>query len=290
MTASFDAVPKFVVLVAILASSCQGVHFDQPQRGVHGPTATSGALQPREERKKKHSAGQLSKMSDRGDFLVEHTTVKKNKHLAIARTLRNDRVLEKATENLNRSLKLPRDVVIRTRECGEINAFYDPSDHSISVCFELMIYFFDVFKLDGDSDQHAIERMSRALKFVLLHEVGHALIDNYELPITSDEEDAADSCSSFICIREFGEDGVQSIVAAAEAFAISPRIRNQDEHLLNEKRFVNSLCKIYGSDPSRYSSLRQEHLLPAARAERCPSEYERSSKSWADLLGPWSKD
>lgn len=87
--------------------------------------------------------------------------------------------------------------------------------------------------------------------FVFLHELGHALIDTYQLPVTANEEDEADRCSSYICIEELGQEGVESLLMAADAFAIESKMSKgpdarsmADEHLLKEQRFFNSLCMV----------------------------------------------
>jgi hypothetical protein len=205
-------------------------------------------------------------------------------------------LLEKAADKLNRSLILPNDIFLRTKDCGEVNAFYDSNEQSVTVCYELMEHFYKVFRSDGLSDQKAYDKMFDAVRFAFLHEIGHALIDAYNLPITGNEEDAADRCSSFINLTELGEDGVAAVLAAADAFAIesknvSPGKRNlADEHLLQEQRFYNSLCMLYGSDSEKYAYILEEGYLPKERAVRCPQEYERTVQSWSELLRNWRKD
>lgn len=233
---------------------------------------------------------------DRGDFVVEHVRVTNPNFRSIDREIKDARVLEKAADKLNRTLMLPHDITLRSQDCGKVNAFYDPRDQSITFCYELMAHLFNVFKSDGDTDRQANERMAKAVNFIFLHELGHALIDSYELPITANEEDAADRCSSYICIEEMGDDGVEWVVAAAQAFKIQAANRQiareglADEHLLDGQRFFNSLCMIYGSDPDKYSRFVRDGLLPEARAERCPAEYARTAKAWKTLLAPWRKD
>jgi len=136
--------------------------------------------------------------------------------------------------------------------------------------------------------------MFDAVKFVFLHEIGHALIDAYKLPIVSQEEDAADKCAAYISLTELGDDGVRSVLAAAEAFQIESKQRSgkpnlSDEHLLQEQRFYNSLCMIYGSNPAKYENIVSEGFLPKERAARCPGEFQRSVDSWVRLLDPWRK-
>ncbi len=235
------------------------------------------------------------KKSDKGDFVVEYLKIKNSRYDEIDRQLKEVKLLEKAADKLNRSLILPYDIYLKTKDCGEVNAFYDSDEHSVTVCFELMEHFYKVFRSVGENDQKAYDKMFDAVRFAFLHEIGHALIDTYNLPITGNEEDAADRCSTFINLTELGEDGVNAVLAAADAFAIeskgnAPDRRNlADEHLLQEQRFYNSLCLIYGSNTKKYAYILNDNYLPKERAARCPSEYERTVDSWSDLLEKWRK-
>jgi hypothetical protein len=244
----------------------------------------------------KSDAKNDDKNQDKGDFIVEHTGVKNSHYAEIDRKIKQDKTLEKAADQLNRSLILPHDIFLRTKDCGEANAFYNPSEQSITMCYELMEHFYLLYREDGYTEDKAYESMFDATRFVFLHEIGHALIDTYNLPITANEEDAADRCSSFICIEELGEGGIKSILAAADAFRIESKSRTPsgrdlaDEHLLQEQRFFNSLCMVYGSNPTKYAYIVEKSYLPQARAVRCPSEYERTAQSWSVLLAPWRKN
>jgi hypothetical protein len=44
------------------------------------------------------------------------------------------------------------------------------------------------------------------------------------------------------------------------------------------------VCWVYGSDPDGYEHLLEDDYLPAARAERCESEYAQIDRSWTRLL------
>ena len=237
-----------------------------------------------------------NKNKDDGDFIVEHKTIENPLYLEYDRQVKQEKLLEKAAIKLNNALILPNDIFIRTKDCGEINAFYNPNDASVTICYELMEHFYKVFKGAGNSEEKAYEKMFDAVQFVFLHEIGHALIDTYKLPITANEEDAADRCSSYINLEELGEEGVRSVLAAADAFELESKSvarenRNlADEHLLQEQRFYNSLCMLYGSNPTKYSYIVTNGNLPKERAARCPVEYERMMKSWVKLLGEWRKD
>ena len=236
-----------------------------------------------------------ARKADKGDFVVEHLDVKTPKYLEIDKQVRSEMLLSKAADKLNRALILPHDIYLRTKDCSENNAFYDSRDRSVTMCYELMEDFFQTFKSSGQAEQAAYSKMFDAVRFVFLHEIGHALIDAYKLPVSGNEEDAADRCSAFINITELGDEGVKNVMAAAEAFSIESKRggskRNlADEHLLQEQRFYNSLCMIYGSDQTKYANIVSDGFLPKERASRCPVEFQRTVDAWGILLGPWKKE
>ncbi len=242
------------------------------------------------------SASAPKKKNDAGDFKVEHLDIETPRYKEIDRQVKADKLLELAAEKLNRALILPHDIVLRTKDCKEVNAFYDAGDRSVTMCYELMEHFYRTFKSSGESDEKSYSKMSDAVRFVFLHEIAHALIDQYKLPIAGNEEDAADRCSAYINLKELGEDGVRAVFAAADAFEIESKQstnskRNMaDEHLLREQRFYNSLCMIYGSNPEKHSNIVSDGYLPKERAVRCQGEFRRNVDSWVNLLEPWRKN
>ncbi len=244
----------------------------------------------------KSNLNKSDKKEDKGDFIVQHLDVKNPRYNEIDQKIKNEKLLEKAADDLNRALSLPNDINLRSKDCGEPNAEFDPKIQSITVCYELMEHFYNLYRSDGMKPEDADKKMFAAVRFAFLHEVGHALIYNYNLPVMGNEEDAADRCSSYINIEELGDEGVKNVLAAADAFNIeskqtSASKRNMaDEHLLQEQRFYNSLCMIYGSNSTKYEYFVTDGYLPKERAVRCPSEFQRTVDSWVNLLQPWRKD
>jgi hypothetical protein len=236
-----------------------------------------------------------NKKDDKGDFIVEHLDVTDARFDDIDQKIKKEKLLEKAADDLNKALILPNDIYLRSKNCGEPNAEFDPKTESITVCYELMEHFANLYKSDGMKPEDADKKMFDAVRFAFLHEVGHALIFNYDLPIAGNEEDAADRCSSYINIEELGDDGIRAVLAASDAFRIESKQKSTtkrdmaDEHLLQEQRFYNSLCMIYGSDADKYAYFVTDGYLPQERAARCPGEYQRTVDSWKNLLQPWRK-
>ncbi len=270
----FNLFSVFLILIVITACVC---NTDRDSAQTSPEPSSTAKASPENSEKNEDSK---SREKDRGDFLVEHVGVTNQRYADLDRDIREAKTLEKAAIKLNGALSLPNDIYLRTKDCDQINAFYDPNDSSVTVCYELMEHFFKVFKSNGETDQIASKKMTEAVQFVFLHEI---------------EEDAADRCSSYVNLEELGEEGVNAVLSAAEAFRIeskgkSPDKQNlADEHLLQEQRFYNALCMLYGSNMRKYSDIVDKGFLPEARAVRCPTEYERPVESWAKILEPWRK-
>ena len=137
------------------------------------------------------------------------------------------------------------------------------------------------------------------LRFMMLHELGHALIDMLDIPSTGREEDAADQLAGSIMLlnktrEETAEQVADNLNMAAVFFQIGSgsgsaapdRSAFADEHSLGEQRYYNLLCLVYGSDPARYLRLVTDGGLTVERAERCPEESRRITHAWAKLLVP----
>jgi hypothetical protein len=225
---------------------------------------------------------------DEGDF----TTSWKSGGSELSQLLHKERLFEDIAEALNDSLKLPRDLPIIHKSCGEENAFYDPNSGELQMCYELLESISDVSDgISTDADEYG-ERVVATWAFVFFHELGHGLIDLYELPVTGKEEDAVDEFSTLLMIQA---DLAEYAIYAADYWQVTgsgmyDETLYADEHSLNEQRFYNILCLVYGSDPDKFDAIVSAGLLPESRAVRCPAEYEKKDKSWSTLLEPWAKD
>lgn len=130
----------------------------------------------------------------------------------------------------------------------------------------------------------------------LVHEVGHVLFSQYDLPLLAREEDAADALAS-VLLLEYVDNGAQVVLNAADMFGLeseeSEWFDESDfwsEHSLDIQRYYTALCHVYGSDPEVHASLvNSEYGLSAERAENCEYEYERIRRGWLAILAPYLK-
>jgi putative metallopeptidase DUF4344 len=226
------------------------------------------------------------KQEDRGHLKLAY----KGEDSATRKLVRGTGVFEKMLPQLDQALLLPRDLEVVFDKCGEPNAFYDPETKKITMCDEYVDYYAEVFSQYPPDDRR--DAIVGALVSTFLHELGHALIHQLDLPAVGRQEDAVDQLSTVVLIASGDEgdamalDGADSFIAESEADG-GDKTPFWDEHSLNEQRFYNIMCLIYGSDPDGFKEVITEDDLPDERAERCPEEYETISKSWTRLLTPY---
>jgi hypothetical protein len=76
----------------------------------------------------------------------------------IEESLKDWGVIENLAEVLRTTFVLPGDVSIRATQCGEANAYYDPSAHEIIYCYELAASMYNLYlatPVDAESDDAA---------------------------------------------------------------------------------------------------------------------------------------
>ncbi|MEW6127198.1 MAG: DUF4344 domain-containing metallopeptidase [Acidobacteriota bacterium] len=232
----------------------------------------------------------------KGIFKFAYMPVKNKAHLRFQENLKKIKLLENLAADLNDSIILPTDMTIYLVECGEANAFYNPEKHEIQLCYEYLAEIEAAFKPDTKSAAELNEAVMGDLLHTFYHELGHALIDILDLPVTGKEEDAVDQLSTFI-LADGTDEGEAAIISSARMFLIQHEQDDTDiedlpfwdEHSLNAQRFYNLICWLYGHDEKRYASFVKDGVLPEDRAEQCGHEFEQLSKSWSRLLAPHLK-
>jgi hypothetical protein len=191
-------------------------------------------------------------------------------------------------------LILPRDINVFFRECKQANAFWNGRE--IVMCYEFMSSFSEAArKMYPDNPNLQAEFAVSNGFFFFLHELGHALIQVLRLPTTGREEDVADQIATLLLtafrpVSDANQINKEVLYAAEFFFYMAQQSGQQnlpfwDEHSLNQQRFYDTLCLVYGSDPRSHSALVPKYL-PEARAKRCPTEFAGLSRSMDRLLQP----
>ena len=280
----------FGVVMALLLSSCR--QPSGPANEGKPTTETNG---------KDHSADKRTTpsttvpFSDRGDFKLKYESRKNPKQGGEAhRVGDNEQAIAGVLNDLNNKVALPFDIYLSVTNCDEPDAYYDPGTHEIRVCYQLIDEYYEMFRRKVKDKAKLDETVRGATAATFFHELGHALVDAWKLPITGKEEDAVDQLSTVVLINRTGA-GEQMALAGAISFSLYADLSKGeekiywDEHSLDEQRFYDTICMIYGHNPQKYANLIKEGVLPEERAGNCEADYQRIERSWRTLLAPYHK-
>src|SRR5687768_10895622 len=191
-------------------------------------------------------------LASAAEFVALEPELKTKEFKEIADELEKVDLLGDFAKTLNEMVEVPVELGLRFAECGEENAYYDPDEKVVSVCYELLMSYYELLGEKFETEDELDEAVVGAFMFVFFHEIGHALVDVLELPVTGREEDAVDQLSTWLLITGEVEDAV---VNGALVFEVSASKSDEvthdefaDEHSLDDQRVYNILCWLYGSD------------------------------------------
>ena len=193
---------------------------------------------------------------------------------------------------LQKQFALPFEIEVVFRDCGGPDSYYDEGSHEIVLCYELIDAYSELFSRSFKGRTARDDAAKGAVVSMFLHEVAHALIDRWHLSITGREEDAADQFSTLMLINGL-PDGEEMALHSARSFKLLAVLEKglerdySDSHSLDEQRFYNTICLVYGHRPERYEYLIRNGSLPTERAIECVEDYARLNRSWQTLLAPY---
>jgi hypothetical protein len=197
-------------------------------------------------------------------------------------------VLEELSAFLS-PLQLPRTLRLRTKTCNTVNAFYDPDESTVNICYEWMEWTEQIapkkVSLEGFTRQ---EVLVGGFVGVLLHEMGHAVNDIFKLPVLGREEDAADEIAAFI-MTQFGKEVARTTLKGIAylwlTWSHDDRPDYADVHSTDGQRFYNFLCIGYGGDPEAFKEF-VGPLIPKERLATCAHEYQQVRNAFRKTVLP----
>lgn len=179
---------------------------------------------------------------------------------------------------------------------GNRGPLFDQASGEIRMPYSFVYDVADRFKRDSYSrsgvDIYDVTR--DAYLHALLHEVSHALFVMYDLRTSGDVEKAVDALTVLLLLRYY-DDGGDIVVHAAELF-VDESDRSSDgtagfwdEHGFDRQSYNQAICLVYGSDPRRYTELRNRSEFLQVRDRECVREYQRQVDAWFRVLGSFLK-
>jgi len=228
------------------------------------------------------------------------------KYQALYERVKKRAVLEEISEFLS-PLKLKKKLIFETTSCGVVNAFYDPTDQTVHLCYEMLDWIENVAAVSPDKLKQSPDAPPRgllpgvtraeaivgAIGGVALHETGHAVFDIQQIPRLGREEDAADMVAGFVMLQ-FGSEVARVMIKGmfnvthnwqAETPNISVALL-ADSHSLALQRGFAILCLAYGKEPDTFKDLAQA-WLPPARQPSCAREYRQAENAFRKTILPY---
>jgi hypothetical protein len=143
--------------------------------------------------------------------------------------------------------------------------------------------------------QEAVSFALGNVLFVMFHEMGHAMISEFELPVLGREEDAVDNFASMLLTPDNDDPEMDASIlvdAMTGWFASAQMVELEDipwwdEHGPDQQRAYQIACVLYGSAAGVYDELAEGIGMPEDRRATCANEYQAVSTGWGKLLEPY---
>lgn len=142
----------------------------------------------------------------------------------------------------------------------------------------------------AEKEQTDVDFVINTIAYFLYHEAGHALVDQFELPVIGQEEDAVDAFAA-IQILDLYENDTDVLLDTTEAMLLMHEdvLENDDldyfdEHDLDIQRAYRIICYGYGTDQKRYKKAADWIGMPEERRETCADDTDLTWSSWDALL------
>ena len=240
----------------------------------------------------------MAKTGSDGKVILKFEKPKDKKFNIIKKYAEDSSELKESVDLINDTFILPRNLVVNFEE-NEEGPYYDVGSSVIVMNYDFIEYLSDRYaKKYPDAPKNSKYQFTIGNTiFFLYHEIAHAFIDIYRIPIVSNEETAADNLSVILAL-EYREDGYDIVMNSAELFDMFDQDNARydedelwDEHSLDSQRFYNIVCLTYGRYPQKVKAEAKENKNKTMlkfierRGDYCEAEYKRQLANWSALLG-----
>ena len=130
------------------------------------------------------------------------------------------------------------------------------------------------------------------VEWVLDHEMAHALIHEFDLPVLGQEEDAADSfASASVSTRHPEREAAERLALVAELWFLEADDADGppdyfSQHDLDVQRGFRVLCVANGADPAVADAALRFVDVPDGGFDGCEVDRDLATESWDVLIGP----
>jgi hypothetical protein len=226
--------------------------------------------------------------------------------------LKQSRILDNLVSALNSQVgnRLPREIPINVKDCDQENAFYHKSLSIINICSEFMKSIDTTFKekqfdipnlppeiasklreIDQKNIENSRELTYSTIASIFLHESGHMLIHQLDLPVLGKNEDAVDLFAAYFLLELLPRTGINVngsfLVQSISLFQMKSYIKQQqnptvvvgietflDEHSLGLQRSGIFTCALLSNETYRTATVRQFSEISDALGLLTPQQFQ----------------
>ena len=199
--------------------------------------------------------------------------------------------LSKIAEAFDTHRRLPSPLAITFEDCGVVNAHYNKSKQMIQMCHDLYDDFLKLFAKAGMDQKQVAETAAGAFMFTFLHELGHALVGELELPITGKGEDAADEIATLILSQRAKSSQIAR--AGATWFEVKAKTPGHKDaywssHSFDRVRYEAILCLMYGSDKKTHAPMMEQLKVRKDKLAKCERDTPLRLAAWKKMMQPYA--
>jgi Putative metallopeptidase len=127
-----------------------------------------------------------------------------------------------------------------------------------------------------------------AFLHVVAHEIGHAVLREFDLPILGPEEDIADDFAT-VYLHAVMPDLAEAIITARakQNLADGEGAAMFSEYRGDMQRAGRIVCILYGLDPERYAAMATEFGMDDDDADTCSDMAPEVARSWRRIMTPY---
>lgn len=197
---------------------------------------------------------------------------------------------ELLAETLANTFQLQEPLTVKGVNGTDQGPSYDPEDNSITLPYGFAAIVSEAVQSasGGVSKREQDERVAAVTDLIFDHELGHALIAGYQLPVSGEEEDFADEIATILLLKsetgaEYGTDA--AIFLANYSDSQEPPVLGNyvSAHGLDLEHALDILCWVAGSGKQ---ALKEVEEIGAIGVETCPQEFEQVSDKVTRELNP----
>jgi hypothetical protein len=208
---------------------------------------------------------------------------------AVRDLMQQHKVLEKAQIFLS-PLRLPRELTIRTAECGASSLPFDAQKGIITICYEAVADIQALAKGATSDPNDLASLVTGGVVEEALHRMALAIIQVFDIPVWGRQEDAADMLGAFLMMQFDERTANVTLIGAAQLFVYKTSALGKVDYVSDvsppAQRFYNFLCIAVGNDPIDFGGLVDKGFLPKDRARGCGGEYDKVRRAFDMRLMP----